>query len=152
MDKRYEMSDRLNENEQLQILISAITNALKNKKEMLLITELGDAQVFSLQGRPVKLTKLLLQAMKVDSRFELLVNTAYKVHQKDDDLFGDFMSFLRDLANNDWEPLDCDNCPPDIRDSCKVRDEVHCAKEMPEELKNLITEIFNKRDGNGKES
>lgn len=119
-----------------------IDNALETGKELLIMVDDGPITALALQGNPEKLSYLVVKAMQKDKRFENVFDIAVKTfHGVGKQLPGDdFFEFLKGIL--DFKPLDCDNCF--IADKCDVKDEVHCAKEMPDELREVLNNIFSK--------
>ncbi len=134
---------------QVEIVVEAIKRAFQNKKEILLITEFDEAKIFALQGDPRRLTFLMLLAMKADRKFVQIADVALKVHRGERPPMNDLLEFIKSVLK--WKPLDCDNC---YVDDCEVKDELHCSKDMPEDMEEMLRELFKtiKDDNDGKES
>jgi hypothetical protein len=132
----------LSKKQQIDILVNAIKYALEKNQSLFLLTESGDAKIFSLQGNPQELTFLMVKAMQQDKRFAQVVEIAAKVYKGETPPMPEWLKDLfKKLIPDNWEPLDCDNCP--TKDDCKVRDEIFCEKDMPKELREILDEIFN---------
>lgn len=131
---------------QKQKLIISITDALEKGTPLIVLSKGADMTALGLQGDPISLSMLVAEAMKQDQKFEQVFTMAVKAFKEIRGKKSDrphFLDFLMSLL--DFKPLDCDNCP--VADNCEVRDEIHCAKEMPEELRDLLKEVFNNREG-----
>lgn len=137
---------------QIEIVTNAVRKAIAEGSDLLMLLELPEGErIFALQGTPVKLTLLAVLAMRENAKFAQVFDIALKVYrgEKPEGIDRKLMELFKMLF--DFEPLNCDKCPPEIRDTCEVRDQMHCERDMPDELERVLNEIFNRKEDNENE-
>jgi hypothetical protein len=126
-------------------LTEAVKHALEEGTPLVAMVRGKDMTALALQGDPQSLSFLIVEAMRQDPRIEQVISIAVKAFNafKGKDKRPPLLDLLEALI--DFKPLDCENCP--VADDCEVRDEIICGKEMPEELRDLLKEVFNSKGG-----
>ena len=123
-------------------ILARVADAIDNQRHLILMIDTGAETMLGLQGDPKNLSLLVVRAMRQDKQFANVFGAgvyAFDSHnEKKSKVRDELMELIKSLIG--FKPLDCENCP--VKDHCEVRDEIHCEKEMPKDLLDMLNEVF----------